>query len=79
MLTQFLNAAAVAGETAEEHVQLPMDPIMYGALIMGGLLVLMFVTIAFTSLGHRHEAVEEHSDPHRQHPNKHDHGENPQH
>ena len=37
-------------------------------------MVLMFATMAFTSLGHRHEAVPEHVDPQRQFPNKHDHG-----
>ena len=79
MLTQILNVAVVAGETAEHHAELPMPAIAYGALIMGALLLLMFATIAFTSLGHRHEAVPEHADPHRQHPNKHDHGEASQH
>ncbi len=76
MLTQML---AVASETAEHHTELPMPAIAYGAIMMGLLLLLMFATIAFTSLGHRHEAVEEHADPHRQHPNKHDHGETASH
>jgi hypothetical protein len=31
----------------------------------------MFATIAFRSVGNRHAAVEEHADPHRQHPAKH--------
>lgn len=75
MLSQFLDAALVASETVVEHVELPMPAVVYGAIIMGGLLALMLVTMAFTSLGHRHEAVEEHTDPHKQHPNKHDHGE----
>lgn len=79
MLTQILNVAVVAAETTEHHTELPMPAIAYGAIIMGLLLLLMFVTIAFTSLGHRHEAVQEHADPHRQHPNKHDHGESSQH
>lgn len=35
------------------------------------LLVLMFVAVSYTNLGNRHDAVEEHSDPHRQHPAKH--------
>ena len=30
--------------------------------------------LSYTNLGNRHEAVEEHADPHRQHPNKHTHG-----
>lgn len=77
MLSQFLDAAVVAAETGEHavHVELPMDPVLYGIIIMGALLALMFVTLAFTSLGNRHDAVEEHADPHKQHPNKHDHGE----
>ncbi len=79
MLTQILNVAVVAGEAVEHHRELPMPALAYAALIMGALLFLMFCTIAFTSLGHRHEAVEEHADPHRQHPNKHDHGEASQH
>jgi putative effector of murein hydrolase LrgA (UPF0299 family) len=75
MLTYILTAAQVAGEAAEHHVELPMPAVVYAAIIMGFLLLLMFVTISFSSLGHRHEAVAEHVDPHRQHPNKHDHGE----
>ena len=38
------------------------------------LMVLMFITLSYSNLGKRHAAVEEHADPHRQHPNKHDHG-----
>ena len=38
------------------------------------LLVLMFITLSYTNLGNRHSVTEEHADPHRQHPNKHDHG-----
>jgi len=35
---------------------------------------LMFVTLSYSNLGNRHSITEEHADPHRQHPNKHDHG-----
>lgn len=79
MLTQLFDAALLAGETVEHHVELPMPAVLYGAIIMGVLLVLMLVTVAFSNLGNRHEAVEEHSDPHKQHPNKHDHGDSSRH
>ncbi len=72
MLNHLYGAALVASETAEHHKELPMSPVMYAVVIMGALLLLMFVTIAFTSVGKRHEAVPEHVDPHKQHPNKHD-------
>ncbi|MHA7155015.1 hypothetical protein [Arthrobacter sp. TMN-50] len=77
MLSQLLTATLIASETGGEHavVELPMDPVLYGIIIMSALIGLMFVTLAFSSLGNRHEAVEEHADPHKQHPNKHDHGE----
>ncbi|MET4059598.1 cytochrome c-type biogenesis protein CcmH/NrfG [Arthrobacter sp. UYP6] len=74
MLTQLSGAVLAASETAEHHVSIPMDPIMYGVIIMGALLVLMFATISFQSVGKRHEATPEHVDPQRQFPNKHDHG-----
>lgn len=74
MLIQLSSAVLAASETAEEHVSIPMDPVMYGVIIMGILLVLMFATISFTSVGNRHDAPAEHIDPQRQFPNKHDHG-----
>ena len=37
------------------------------------LVVLLLITLSYSNLGRRHGVVEEHSDPHRQHPNKHDH------
>lgn len=74
MLIQLSSAVLAASEMAEEHVQIPMSPLMYGLVIMGAFLVLMFATVSFTSLGHRHEATAEHIDPQRQFPNKHDHG-----
>lgn len=74
MLTQILGAAiAAAGETAEKHTELPFPPFVYGGVIMAALLLLMFITLSFSNVGRRHSAVEEHADPHRQHPNKHDH------
>jgi hypothetical protein len=72
MLSQVLDAALVASEA--HHVELPVPAWAIGAGFMAAFLLMMFATIAFTSVGHRHSAVEEHADPHRQHPNKHDHG-----
>jgi protein-S-isoprenylcysteine O-methyltransferase Ste14 len=72
MLSQVLDAALVASEAA--HVELPIPAWTIGAGIMAFFVLLMFATIAFTSVGQRHSAVEEQADPHRQHPNKHDHG-----
>ncbi|GAA1340306.1 hypothetical protein [Arthrobacter roseus] len=72
MLNQLYGAALTVSEKAEHHTELPMPPVMYAAIIMGALLLLMFVTIAFTSVGKRHEVVPEHTDPHKQHPSNHD-------
>ncbi|MHA7264360.1 hypothetical protein ACX80W_14275 [Arthrobacter sp. TMN-37] len=74
MLNFYADAAVLAGEVAE-HTELPFPAIVYPLVIGGLLLVLMLVTVSFTNLGHRHEATQEHLDPHKQHPNKHDHGE----
>ncbi|GAA3296441.1 hypothetical protein ACFFON_03450 [Arthrobacter citreus] len=74
MLIQLSSAVLAASEAAEAHVSIPMHPVMYGVIIMGVLLALMFATVSFTSLGHRHEVTPEHVDPQRQFPNKHDHG-----
>jgi cytochrome c-type biogenesis protein CcmH/NrfG len=59
-----------------EHELAPLwaEPWVFGAVTFAILLVMMFVTLSYTNLGNRHAAVEEHADPHRQHPNKHDHG-----
>lgn len=74
MLIQLSSAVLAASEMAEEHVSIPLPPIMYGVIIMGTLLLLMLATVSFTSLGQRHEVSPEHIDPQRQFPNKHDHG-----
>ena len=50
------------------------EPWVFGLSMFAIFVVLMFVTLSYTNLGNRHTAVDEHSDPHRQHPNKHDHG-----
>ncbi|MER1997916.1 MAG: hypothetical protein ABTA24_15660 [Arthrobacter sp.] len=72
MLIQLSSAALMAAEVAEEHAE--TSPFVYGGVIFAIFMVLMFATMAFTSLGHRHDAVPEHVDPQRQFPNKHDHG-----
>ncbi|CAM3216002.1 hypothetical protein PSET11_03087 [Arthrobacter ulcerisalmonis] len=66
---------SVAAE-AEEHELAPLwaDAWVFGVVIFGILLLLLFVTLSYGNLGLRHTATEEHADPHRQHPNKHDHG-----
>ncbi len=74
MLTFYADAAILAGEVAQ-HSELPMPAIVYPLIIAGFLLLLMLITVSFSNLGHRHEATREHLDPHKQHPNKHDHGE----
>ena len=73
MLIQLSSAALMAAEVAEEHAE-GIPALVYGSVIFGIFMVLMFVTMAFTSLGHRHDAAVDHVDPQRQHPNKHDHG-----
>ncbi|MFT4468711.1 hypothetical protein ACMX2H_02270 [Arthrobacter sulfonylureivorans] len=72
MLSQVLDAALVASEAA--HVELPVPAWAIGVGFMTLFVLMMFATIAFTSVGQRHSAVEEQVDPHRQFPNKHDHG-----
>ncbi|MBG6224796.1 TRAP-type C4-dicarboxylate transport system permease small subunit [Arthrobacter sp. CAN_A2] len=67
-----LGSMLLASET---HTELPMPAIAYGLIVMGILLTLMLVTVSFSNVRNRHEAVEEHIDPHKQHTNKHDHGE----
>jgi hypothetical protein len=74
MMLYSLSSALLATE-ALEHAELPMPAIAYGLIVMAVLLTLMIVTVSFSNVRNRHEAVEEHIDPHKQHPNKHDHGE----
>ena len=50
------------------------EPWVFGISMFAIFVVLMFVTLSYGNLGKRHTAVDEHADPHRQHPNKHDHG-----
>ncbi|MCU1433622.1 MAG: hypothetical protein JWR71_347 [Pseudarthrobacter sp.] len=68
-------AMTVAAE-GEEHELAPLwaDPWVFGIVMFAILLAMKFVTLSYSNLGNRHTATEEHADPHRQHPNKHDHG-----
>ncbi len=50
-----MNAALIlAGETHEVVNELPVDPMVFGVAGFGGLLVLLLITYAFRSVGHRH-------------------------
>lgn len=75
MLTQLVGATPSMANEAEELAPLFMPYWMFGVSIFLFMLLLMFITVSFTNLGNRHEAHEEVADPHRQHTNKHDHGE----
>ncbi len=70
MLTSLQSAVQITAETAERHVELPVPAWVYGVGIMVVLIVMMFVTLAFMNLGNRHEAVEEHADPHKSFPDE---------
>ncbi|MFJ3956771.1 hypothetical protein [Arthrobacter sp. NPDC090010] len=72
LATTVINASAEGGH--EELAPLIAPPFVIGGVMLGFLIVLLLVTLSFLNLGNRHEAVEEHADPHRQHTNKHDHG-----
>ncbi len=73
LLQQIVTSIAAEGE---EHAPAPLwaEPWVFGVCMFAILLVLMFITLSYTNLGNRHLPTEEHADPHRQHPNKHDHG-----
>lgn len=70
MLTPLLGVVQISAETAEHHVELPVPAWVYGVGIMAVLLLMMVATLAFTNLGNRHEAVEEHIDPHKSFPDE---------
>ncbi len=72
MLTQLAGVLSAATEEAKAPLLMPWW--MFGVGIFVVLLVLLFVCASFTNLGNRHSPTDEHADPHRQHTNKHDHG-----
>ena len=50
-----MNAALILAEETHEVVnELPVDPAVIGIAGFGGLVVLLLVTYAFRSVGHRH-------------------------
>lgn len=67
------SLSAAGGAEHEELAPLWAEPWVFGAVIFAILLVLLFITLSYSNLGKRHVAVDERADPHRQHPNKHDH------
>jgi hypothetical protein len=73
MLTQLAGVVLAAAEH-EEAAPLIAPPFVIGGTMLAFLFLLMLICVSFTNLGNRHEATDEHSDPHRQHTNKHDHG-----
>jgi hypothetical protein len=72
LLQQIAMTVAEGGE--HEPAPIWAEPWVFGVSIFAILLVLMFVTLSYSNLGNRHTVTDEHADPHRQHPNKHDHG-----
>jgi hypothetical protein len=74
MLLQQIATSVAAATEHEELAPLIAPPFVIGGVMFVILLALMFVTLSHTNLGNRHSATDEHADPHRQHPNKHDHG-----
>jgi len=74
MLFQQIATTAAEGGEHEQLAPLWVEPWVFGVSIFTILVVLMLITWSYNNLGNRHSATEEHADPHRQHPNKHDHG-----
>lgn len=75
MLTQLAGVVLAAAEEHEELAPLIAPPFVIGGVMLAALLLLMFICVSFMNLGHRHEAVAHTTeDPHRQHTNKHLHG-----
>lgn len=76
MLLQQIAMTVSAASEAEHEELAPLwaDPLVFGIVMFAFMMVLLFITWSYSNLGNRHTAVEEHADPHRQHPNKHDHG-----
>ena len=71
-----LQQIAMTVAEGEEHELAPLwaEPWVFGVVMFAFLLVMMFVTLSYTNLGHRHSATDEHADPHPPHPHKPDHG-----
>ncbi|WP_443022629.1 hypothetical protein [Sinomonas sp.] len=74
LATLMTTALTVGAEAAGDETKAPTiaPPFVIGITLFAFFVVLLFVTLSYTNLGRRHEPTEEHADPHRQHPNKHD-------
>lgn len=70
LMTTALSVSAEASGEAKAPTIAP--PYIVGITMFIIFVVLLFVTLSYSNLGRRHEPVDEHADPHRQHPNKHD-------
>jgi hypothetical protein len=69
---QIATFVAAAGESGnEELAPLIAPPFVIGGSMFLVLVVLLLITLSYSNLGRRHAIVDEHSDPHRQHPAKH--------
>jgi hypothetical protein len=74
MFTQLAGVVSAAAEAHEELAPLIAPPFVIGGSMFLILMLLMFICVSFMNLGNRHEATDASADPHRQHTNKHDHG-----
>ncbi|MEE9096225.1 hypothetical protein [Pseudarthrobacter phenanthrenivorans] len=75
LLQQIAMSVAAAGESGHEApAPLWAEPWVFGVSMFSILVVLMFIAWSYNNLGNRHAPTDEHADPHRQHPNKHDRG-----
>lgn len=74
MLAALMTTALTVGAEAAADEKAPTiaPPFVIGGTLFAFFLVLLFVTLSYTNLSRRHEPADEHADPHRQHPNKHD-------
>lgn len=73
MLSQLAGVVLAEAAEHEELAPLIAPPFVVGGVMLAFMLLLMFICVSFMNLGNRHEAVEEHVDPQRQHTNKHGH------
>lgn len=73
MLTHLAGVVLAEAAAHEEAAPLIAPPFVIGGCMLAFLLLLMFVCVSFMNLGNRHDAVEVHEDPQRQHTNKHGH------
>jgi hypothetical protein len=71
MLSQQIATFVAAAGDNEELAPLIAPPFVIGGAMFLILVVLLLITLSYSNLGRRHAVVDEHADPHRQHPAKH--------